>query len=76
VASNDSDPSNIGFVLYTKSHARGTLNARWMPIVDFSRQGPTLEVYNPTYAALMSRATPPSGSRAGATTTKLPPQRA
>ncbi len=22
--------SNIGFVLYTKSHAPGTLNARWM----------------------------------------------
>ena len=24
------DVSNIGFVLYTKSHAPGTLNARWM----------------------------------------------
>ena len=25
-----SEPSDIGFVLYTKSHAPGTLNARWM----------------------------------------------
>lgn len=25
-----SDTTNIGFVLYTKSHAPGTLNARWM----------------------------------------------
>lgn len=25
-----SDASNIGFVLYTRSHAPGTLNARWM----------------------------------------------
>jgi len=25
-----SEPSNVGFVLYTKSHAPGTLNARWM----------------------------------------------
>jgi hypothetical protein len=24
------DVTNIGFVLYTKSHAPGTLNARWM----------------------------------------------
>ena len=24
------EPENIGFVLYTKSHAPGTLNARWM----------------------------------------------
>lgn len=24
------NPSNIGFVLYTKSHAAGTLNARWI----------------------------------------------
>lgn len=24
------NPSNIGFVLYTKSHAPGTLNARWI----------------------------------------------
>ncbi len=29
-ASEASDASNIGFVLYTKSHAPGTLNARWM----------------------------------------------
>ena len=29
-ASRAPDPSNIGFVLYTKSHAPGTLNARWM----------------------------------------------
>src|SRR6056297_1379551 len=25
-----SEPSNVGFVLYTKTHAPGTLNARWM----------------------------------------------
>jgi len=25
-----SEPSDIGFVLYTRSHAPGTLNARWM----------------------------------------------
>jgi len=24
------DPTNIGFVLYTKSHSPGTLNARWI----------------------------------------------
>lgn len=29
-ASETSDASNIGFVLYTKSYAPGTLNARWM----------------------------------------------
>ena len=29
-ASETSDASNIGFVLYTKSHAPGTLNARWI----------------------------------------------
>lgn len=25
-----SEPSDVGFVLYTKSHSPGTLNARWM----------------------------------------------
>ena len=30
VASEAPDVSNIGFVLYTKSHAPGTLNARWI----------------------------------------------
>ena len=29
-ASEASDASNIGFALYTKSHAPGTLNARWI----------------------------------------------
>ena len=29
-ASEAPDASNIGFVLYTKSHAPGTLNARWI----------------------------------------------
>ena len=30
MASEAPGASNIGFVLYTKSHAPGTLNARWM----------------------------------------------
>jgi hypothetical protein len=30
VAAQAPDPANIGFVLYTKSYAPGTLNARWM----------------------------------------------
>ena len=30
VAENQADITNIGFVLYTKSPAPGTLNARWM----------------------------------------------
>lgn len=30
MASDASDTPNIGFVLYTKSYAPGTLNARWM----------------------------------------------
>ena len=29
VAAEASETPNIGFVLYTKSHAPGTLNARW-----------------------------------------------
>lgn len=29
-ASEAADASNIGFVLYTRSHAPGTLNARWI----------------------------------------------
>jgi len=30
LASKAPDASNIGFVLYTKSHSPGTLNARWI----------------------------------------------
>ena len=30
LAAQAAEPSNIGFVLYTKSHSPGTLNARWM----------------------------------------------
>lgn len=30
IAEEVPDTTNIGFVLYTKSHAPGTLNARWM----------------------------------------------
>ena len=30
VEAQEQSPLNIGFVLYTKSHAPGTLNARWM----------------------------------------------
>ena len=30
MTSDTSDTPNIGFVLYTKSYAPGTLNARWM----------------------------------------------
>jgi hypothetical protein len=33
------DPSNIGFVLYTKSYAPGTLNARWMYASKYSGPG-------------------------------------
>ena len=32
-------PSNIGFVLYTSSHAPGTLNARWMYANKYSGPG-------------------------------------
>ena len=32
-------PSNIGFVLYTRSHAPGTLNARWMYANKYSGPG-------------------------------------
>lgn len=30
IAEEQADNTNIGFVLYTKSHAPGTLNARWI----------------------------------------------
>lgn len=30
LAAQTAETSNIGFVLYTKSHSPGTLNARWM----------------------------------------------
>ena len=33
------DISNIGFVLYTKSYAPGTLNARWMYTNEYSGPG-------------------------------------
>jgi hypothetical protein len=33
------DDSNIGFVLYTKSYAPGTLNARWMYANKYSGPG-------------------------------------
>jgi hypothetical protein len=32
-------PPNVGFVLYTRSHARGTLNARWNFANKFSGPG-------------------------------------
>jgi hypothetical protein len=32
-------PSNIGFVLYTRSHTPGTLNARWMYANKYSGPG-------------------------------------
>src|SRR4051812_19184400 len=38
-ASEASDASNIGFVLYTKSPAPGTLNARWMYAGKYSGPG-------------------------------------
>lgn len=38
-ASRAPDPSNIGFVLYTKSFAPGTLNARWMYANKYSGPG-------------------------------------
>ena len=34
-----SDTPNIGFVLYTKSYAPGTLNARWMFSTKYSGPG-------------------------------------
>ena len=38
-ASEAPDASNIGFVLYTKSYAPGTLNARWMYANKYSGPG-------------------------------------
>ena len=38
-ASDASDASNIGFVLYTKSYAPGTLNARWIYANRYSGPG-------------------------------------
>ena len=40
------DISNIGFVLYTKSHAPGTLNARWMFTDKY--KGPGIATGGPT----------------------------
>jgi len=39
VAEEAPDTSNIGFVLYTKSYAPGTLNARWMFTDKYSGPG-------------------------------------
>lgn len=39
VAQETPDASNIGFVLYTKSYAPGTLNARWMYTNKYSGPG-------------------------------------
>jgi hypothetical protein len=39
VTSEATDASNIGFVLYTKSYAPGTLNARWMYANKYSGAG-------------------------------------
>jgi len=39
MASDAPDVSNIGFVLYTKSHAPGTLNARWIYADKYSGPG-------------------------------------
>jgi len=39
VAEDQPDITNIGFVLYTKSHAPGTLNARWMLTDKYKGQG-------------------------------------
>jgi hypothetical protein len=39
IASEPPDVSNIGFVLYTKSLAPGTLNARWMYSTKYSGPG-------------------------------------
>jgi len=38
-ASNAADEPNIGFVLYTKSYAPGTLNARWLYANSYSGSG-------------------------------------
>jgi len=39
MASEAPHASNIGFVLYTKSYAPGTLNARWIYASTYSGQG-------------------------------------
>jgi hypothetical protein len=38
-AANAGEPLNIGFVLYTKGHAPGTLNARWNYANAYSGRG-------------------------------------
>ena len=45
MASDTSDVSNIGFVIYTKSYAPGTLNARW--IYDGKYSGPGIATGGP-----------------------------
>jgi hypothetical protein len=39
LAAEQADITNIGFVLYTKSHAPGTLNATWMFTTKFKGPG-------------------------------------
>ena len=45
-AEDKPDVTNIGFVLYTKSHAPGTLNARWMFTDKY--KGPGIATGGPT----------------------------
>ena len=46
VGEESPDVTNIGFVLYTKSHAPGTLNARWMFTDKY--KGPGIATGGPT----------------------------
>jgi len=46
VGEESPDITNIGFVLYTKSHAPGTLNARWMFTDKY--KGPGIATGGPT----------------------------
>ena len=46
LAEGEPDITNIGFVLYTKSHAPGTLNARWMFTEKY--KGPGIATGGPT----------------------------
>jgi hypothetical protein len=39
IASEAPRATNIGFVMYTKSHAPGTLNARWLYSTEYSGPG-------------------------------------
>ena len=46
MASEGADAPNVGFVLYTRSYAPGTLNARWMYAGKYS--GPGIATGGPT----------------------------